>query len=72
MDIANHDDYLVDWKENVVTKLNEREGIKEISEYVLQIARIVDYPDLCIKKYLKQMEDLGEELRLKIDVKKEK
>ncbi len=69
MDFDNHDDYLVDWKENVVTKLNERECIKEISEYVLHIARIVNYPDLCIKKYLKLMEDLGEELRLKIDVK---
>ena len=69
LDFANHHDYLIDWNENVVTKINEREDIKEISEYVLHIARIVNYPDLCIKKYLKQIEELGEELKLKIDFK---
>jgi regulator of sirC expression with transglutaminase-like and TPR domain len=60
-----------DWKKNVVEKLNEEENIKEISEYALHIARIINYPKLSIDRYIKQIEEMGEELKRKIKTPKE-
>jgi regulator of sirC expression with transglutaminase-like and TPR domain len=55
-----------DWEKNVVSRLNEKENIKEISEYALHIARIINYPDLSIDLYIKHIEEIGEELKKKI------
>ncbi len=67
MDFEYHDNYLIkDWEKNVVIKLNEKENIKEISEYILHIAKIINYPDLSIEYYMKQIEEIGEELKRKI------
>jgi regulator of sirC expression with transglutaminase-like and TPR domain len=55
-----------DWEKNVVSRLNEKENIKEISEYALHIARIINYPDLSIDLYMKHIEEIGEELKQKI------
>ena len=67
MDFEYHDNYLIkDWEKNVVIKLNEKENIKEISEYILHIAKIINYPDLSIDYYMKQIEEIGEELKRKI------
>lgn len=67
MDFEYHDNYLIkDWEKNVVIKVNENENIKEISEYALHIARIINYPDLSIEHYLKQIEEIGEELKRRI------
>jgi regulator of sirC expression with transglutaminase-like and TPR domain len=67
VDFEYHDNYLIkDWEKNVVIKLNEKENIKEISEYILHIAKIINYPDLSIEHYMKQIEEIGEELKRKI------
>ena len=67
MDFEYYDNYRIkDWEKNVVIKLNEKENIKEISEYALHIARIINYPDLSIDHYIKQIEEIGEELKRKI------
>ncbi len=67
MDFEYHDNHLIkDWEKNVVAKLNEKENIKEISEYALHIARIIDYPNLSIDLYMKQIEEIGEELKQRI------
>jgi regulator of sirC expression with transglutaminase-like and TPR domain len=67
VDFEYHDNYLIkDWEKNVVIKLNEKENIKEISEYILHIAKIINYPDLSIEYYMKQIEEIGEELKRKI------
>ncbi len=67
MDFKYHDNCLIkDWEKNVVIKLNEKENMKEISEYALHIARIINYPDLSIEHYMKQIEEIGEELNRKI------
>jgi regulator of sirC expression with transglutaminase-like and TPR domain len=55
-----------DWEKNVVSRLNEKESIKEISEYALHIARIINYPDLSIDLYIKHIEEIGEELKQRI------
>ena len=67
VDFEYHDNYRIkDWEKNVVIKLNEKENIKEISEYALHIARITNYPNLSIDSYIKQIEEIGEELKRKI------
>ncbi|MDQ6723869.1 MAG: transglutaminase-like domain-containing protein [Thermoproteota archaeon] len=67
MDFEYHDNYRIkDWEKNVVIKLNEKENIKEISEYALHIARIINYPNLSIDRYIEQIEEIGEELKRKI------
>jgi regulator of sirC expression with transglutaminase-like and TPR domain len=67
VDFEYHYNYLIkDWEKNVVIKLNEKENIKEISEYILHIAKIINYPDLSIEHYMKQIEEIGEELKRKI------
>jgi regulator of sirC expression with transglutaminase-like and TPR domain len=67
VDFEYHDNHLIkDWEKNVVSKLNEKENIKEISGYALHIARIINYPDLSIDLYMKHIEQIGEELKQKI------
>lgn len=67
MDFEYHCNHLIkDWEKNVVSRLNEKENIKEISEYALHIARIINYPDLSIDLYMKHIEEIGEELRRRI------
>ena len=67
MDFEYHCNHLIkDWEKNVVSRLNEKENIKEISEYALHIARIINYPDLSIDFYMKHIEEIGEELRRRI------
>jgi regulator of sirC expression with transglutaminase-like and TPR domain len=67
VDFEYHCDHLIkDWEKNVVSRLNEKENIKEISEYALHIARIINYPDLSIDLYMKHIEEIGEELRRRI------
>ena len=51
-------------------KLNEKENIKEISEFALHLARIISYPSLDIEYYLKKFEKMGEELKKKIKIQK--
>nr|MBA3750287.1 hypothetical protein [Nitrosopumilus sp.] len=58
--------HIQDWKKNVVEKLTEKENIKEISEYTLHIARIINYPNLSIDNNIKQIEEIGEDLKRKI------
>ena len=59
-----HDNYLIkDWEKSVVKKVNEKETIKEISEYALHLARIINYPNLNIDYHIKQIEETGEELK---------
>ena len=65
----NH--HLIDWKKNVVEVLNEKENIKEISEFALHIARIINYPNLSVDNHIKQIEEMGEELKRKIKTPKE-
>jgi regulator of sirC expression with transglutaminase-like and TPR domain len=67
-----HDNYHIkDWKKNVVEVLNEEENIEEISEYALHIARIINYPKLSIDNHIKQIKEMGEELKNKIKNPKE-
>jgi regulator of sirC expression with transglutaminase-like and TPR domain len=67
VDFEYHCNHLIkDWEKNVVSRLNENENIKEISEYALHIARIISYPDLSIDLYMKHIEEIGEELRRRI------
>ena len=67
MDFEYHCNHLIkDWEKNVVSRLNEKENIKEISEYALHIARIINYPDLSIDLYMKHIEEIGEELKQRI------
>ena len=67
MDFEYHCNHLIkDWEKNVVSRLNEKENIKEISEYALHIARIINYPDLSIDLYMKHIEEIGEELKRRI------
>jgi regulator of sirC expression with transglutaminase-like and TPR domain len=62
-----HDNYLIkDWEKSVVKKVNEKETIKEISEYALHLARIINYPNLNIDYHIKQIEEIGEELKRRI------
>lgn len=62
----DHHHYLQDWNETTIKKMNENDNIVKISEYVLHIARIVDYPDLKVSEYMSKIEETGEELRSKI------
>ena len=55
-------DYLKDWKETVIEKVQENDDIVKISEYVLHIARIIDYPNLKISEYMNMMNEMGKEL----------
>jgi regulator of sirC expression with transglutaminase-like and TPR domain len=55
-----------DWQENVAERLNEKENIKEISEFALHIARIINYPDISIGYYINKIEEMGNGLRRKI------
>lgn len=42
MDLGYRDNHLIkDWENNVALKLNEKENIKEISEFALHLARII-------------------------------
>ena len=62
-----HDNHLIkDWEKSVVKKVNEKETIKEISEYALHLARIINYPNLNIDYHIKQIEEIGEELKKRI------
>jgi regulator of sirC expression with transglutaminase-like and TPR domain len=64
IDIKN--DYLKDWNENIVSKVDNNDSIERINEYVLHIARIIDYPDLKVSKYLAQIDEMGKEIGAKI------
>jgi regulator of sirC expression with transglutaminase-like and TPR domain len=67
VDFEYHCDHLIkDWEKNVVSRLNEKENIKEISEYALHIARIINYPDLSIDLYMKHIEEMGQEVKRRI------
>ena len=67
-----HDNYLIkDWEKSVVKKVNEKETIKEISEFALHLARIINYPNLNIDYHIKQIEEIGEELKRRIKNPKE-
>lgn len=59
-------DYLQDWKETVIEKVQENDDIVKITEYVLHIARIIDYPNLKISEYMNIMNDMGKELTSQI------
>lgn len=60
-------DYLQDWNENIVKKVDDKnDDIKKINEYLLHIARIIDYPSLNISEYLIQIDNIGKELSSKI------
>ena len=42
MDLGYRGNHLIkDWEDNVTLKLNEKENIKEISEFALHLARII-------------------------------
>lgn len=71
MDLEENKNYLKDWKENVVEKINEKEEIDKIVEYLLQISRIIDFPDIDIEKYINQIKEIGNELKKKIKNPKE-
>ena len=72
MDFGYSNNHLIkDWKDNVVLKINEKENIKEISEFALHLARIISYPSLDIEYYLRKIEQMGEELKKKIKNPKE-
>ena len=67
MDFEYHCNHLIkDWEKNVVSRLNEKENIKEISEYALHIARIINYPNLSIDLYMKHIEEMGQEVKRRI------
>jgi regulator of sirC expression with transglutaminase-like and TPR domain len=55
-------DYLEDWKETVIDKVQENDDIVNITEHVLHIARIIDYPNLKISEYMNMMNEMGKEL----------
>jgi len=55
-------DYLEDWKETVIEKIQENDDIVNITEHVLHIARIIDYPNLKISEYMNMMNEMGKEL----------
>jgi len=55
-------DYLEDWKETVIEKIQENDDIVKIIEHVLHIARIIDYPNLKISEYMNMMNEMGKEL----------
>jgi regulator of sirC expression with transglutaminase-like and TPR domain len=59
-------DYLEDWKETVIDKVQENDDIVKITEYVLHIARIIDYPNLKISEYMNMMNEMGKELTSQI------
>ena len=59
-------DYLEDWKETVIEQVQENDDIVKITEYVLHIARIIDYPNLKISEYMSMMNEMGKELTSQI------
>ena len=59
-------DYLEDWKETVIEKVQENDDIVKITEHVLHIARIIDYPNLKIPEYMSMMNEMGKELTSQI------
>ncbi|CAN5847709.1 SirB1 family protein [soil metagenome] len=59
-------DHLQDWKETVIEKVQENDDIVKITEYVLHIARIIDYPNLKISEYMNNMNEMGKELTSQI------
>jgi regulator of sirC expression with transglutaminase-like and TPR domain len=65
-DKIDKEDYLKDWKETVIDKVQENDDIIKITEYVLHIARIIDYPDLKISDYMNMMDEMGKELKSQI------
>lgn len=65
-DKIDKEDYLKDWKETVIDKVQENDDIIKITEYVLHIARIIDYPDLKISDYTNMMDEMGKELKSQI------
>lgn len=65
-DKIDKEDYLKDWKKTVIDKVQENDDIIKITEYVLHIARIIDYPDLKISDYMNMMNEMGKELKSQI------
>lgn len=65
-DKIDKEDYLKDWKETVIDKVQENDDIIKITEYVLHIARIIDYPDLKISDYMNMIDEMGKELKSQI------
>lgn len=65
-DNIDKEDYLKDWKETVIDKVQENDDIIKITEYVLHIARIIDYPDLKISDYMNMIDEMGKELKSQI------
>ena len=63
-DIKNS--YLQDWNENIVSRIDNDDSIERINEYVLHIARIIDYPDLKVSDYLAKIDEMGKEISGKI------
>lgn len=55
-------DYLEDWKKTVIDKVQENDDIVNITEHVLHIARIIDYPNLKISEYMNMINEMGKEL----------
>jgi regulator of sirC expression with transglutaminase-like and TPR domain len=58
--------YLKDWKETVIDKLQKNDDIIKITEHVLHVARIIDYPTLKISEYMNMMSEMGNELTSQI------
>jgi regulator of sirC expression with transglutaminase-like and TPR domain len=65
-DRIDKEDYLKDWKETVIDKVQENDDIIKITEHVLHIARIIDYPDLKISDYMNMIDEMGKELKSQI------
>ena len=65
-DNIDKEDYLKDWKETVIDKVQENDDIIKITEYVLHIARIIDYPELKISDYMNMIDEMGKELKSQI------
>jgi regulator of sirC expression with transglutaminase-like and TPR domain len=65
-DKIDKEDYLKDWRETVIDKVQENDDIPKITEYVLHIARIIDYPDLKISDYMNMIDEMGKELKSQI------
>ena len=65
-DKIDKEDYLKDWKETVIDKVQENDDIIKITEYVLHIARIIDYPELKISDYMNMIDEMGKELKSQI------
>lgn len=66
MDLAENKNYLKYWEENVVKHINEKEDIDKVVGYLLQIAKITNFPDIEIDKFNDQIKEMENQLKNKI------